>query len=205
MSERQPGALRRRVVIAGVALLVFTAAGVAAVAPVDWGRLPLVGALIDERDPLYGAPRLDGELSAMQRELPGRRLFRVMIYPAHISIEAQVGDTQQLDQLDQRRGEFRNFGRQTGYAWARTPFRVEEISAYRIRQAVTDALALGKPGGVEFVSYETARAQRPLTLTVWLRHDPLSTLVDFDPRTGAIIGQQFIETDANTVLGGCWC
>ncbi|MFA4081818.1 hypothetical protein [Mycobacteroides salmoniphilum] len=205
MSERRPGAFRRRVVIAGVAFLVLAAAGVAAVAPVDWGRLPMVGSMIDEHDPLYGAPRLDGELSAMQRELPGRGLFRVMIYPAHISMEAQVGDTQQLDQLDQRRGEFRNFGRQSGYASARTPFRVEEISAHRIRQAVTDTLALGKPGDVEFVSYETARAQRPLTLTVWLRHDPLSTLVDFDPRTGAIIGQQPIETDASTVLGGCWC
>ncbi|MGH3726363.1 MAG: hypothetical protein ACRDUS_19835 [Mycobacterium sp.] len=149
MSDRRPGAFRRAVVIVGIALLVLAAAGVTAVAPVDWGRLPLVGAMIDEHDPLYSAPRLDGELSATQRELSGQGLFRVKIYPAHISIEAQVGDTQQLDQLDQRRGEFRNLGPQTGYTWARTPFRVEE-----------------------FVSYETARTQRPLTLTVWLRHDP---------------------------------
>ncbi|MED5814473.1 hypothetical protein VST63_19115 [Mycolicibacterium sp. 050232] len=42
---------------------------------------------------------------------------------------------------------------------------------------------------------------------MWIRHDPVSSVLHFDPRGGStVVHEESIETDEHTSsFGGCWC
>lgn len=47
----------------------------------------------------------------------------------------------------------------------------------------------------------------PLSVAVWVRHDPVSSVLHFDALGGSVVvREESIETDEHTSsFGGCWC
>jgi hypothetical protein len=87
-----------------------------------------------------------------------------------------------------------------------TAFAAAEVSGPRIRAAVSDVRDLERPGQIELVSY-IFRPGHPLSVAVWVRHDPVSSVLHFDALGGSVVvREESIETDEHTSsFGGCWC
>ena len=153
---------------------------------------------------LFSSPRLDAEFDAVRAHLGGLPMRRVDVTSNLISVEAVAADGR-LHLYWVRDGEVEDVNSMTDLHAGEAAFTAADLSAERIRAAVSDVRALGRPGEIQLVSY-IFRPRHPLSVAVWLRHDPLSSILNFDPRGGsAVLREELVETDEHTVFGGCWC
>lgn len=156
-------------------------------------------------EPLYSAQRLDAELDVVRAQLGELPMRRVDVTSNLISVEAVAADGQ-LHKYWVRDGEVEDVDSIADLHAGETAFTAADLSGQRIRAAVADVRSLGKPGDIELVSY-IFRPGHPLSVAVWIRHDPVSSVLHFDPRGGsAVVREESIETDEHTSsFGGCWC
>ncbi|KAA0113452.1 hypothetical protein CIW51_24710 [Mycolicibacterium sp. P9-22] len=156
-------------------------------------------------EPLFSAPRLDAELDAVRARLGDLPMRRVDVTSNLISVEAVAADGQ-LHKYWVRDGEVEDVDSISDLHAGELAFTAADLSGQRLRAAVADVRALGKPGEIELVSY-IYRPGHPLSVAVWIRHDPVSSVLHFDPRGGStVVREESIETDEHTSLfGGCWC
>ena len=153
---------------------------------------------------LFSSPRLDAEFDVVRAQLGGLPMRRVDVTSNLISVEAVAADGQ-LHLYWVRDGEVEDMNSIADLHAGETAFTAADLSAERIRTAVSDVRALGKPGEIELVSY-IFRPRQPLSVAVWLRHDPVSSILHFDPRGGsAVLREEPVETEEHSVFGGCWC
>ena len=153
---------------------------------------------------LFSSPRLDAEFDVVRAQLGGLPMRRVDVTSNLISVEAVAADGL-LHLYWVRDGEVEDMNSITDLHAGETAFTAADLSAERIRAAVSDVRTLGKPGEIQLVSY-IFRPRHPLSVAVWIRHDPVSSILHFDPRGGsAVLRDESVETDENTVFGGCWC
>jgi hypothetical protein len=156
-------------------------------------------------EPLFSSQRLDAELDAVRARLGDLPMRRVDVTTNLISVEAVAADGQ-LHKYWVRDGEVEDVDSIADLHAGETAFTAADLSGQRIRAAVSDVRALGKPGDIELVSY-IFRPKHPLSVAVWIRHDPVSSVLHFDPRGGStVVREESIETDEHTSsFGGCWC
>ena len=156
-------------------------------------------------EPLFSAQRLDAELDAVRARLGDLPMRRVDVTSNLISVEAVAADGQ-LHKYWVRDGEVEDVDSIADLHAGETAFTAADLSGQRIRAAVSDVRALGKPGEIELVSY-ILRPRHPLSVAVWIRHDPVSSVLHFDPAGGStVVREELIETDEHTSsFGGCWC
>ncbi|WP_156042367.1 hypothetical protein [Rhodococcus sp. UNC363MFTsu5.1] len=154
---------------------------------------------------LFSSPRLDSELDVVRAQLGGLPIRRMDVYSNLISVEAVAADGL-LHLYWVRDGEVEDMDSITDLHAGETAFAAADLSGPRIRAAVFDVRSLGKPGEIELVSY-IFRPRHPLSVAVWIRHDPVSSVLHFDPRGGStVVREESIETDEHTSsFGGCWC
>jgi len=154
---------------------------------------------------LFSSPRLDSELDVVRAQLGGLPIRRMDVTSNLISVEAVAADGL-LHLYWVRDGEVEDMDSITDLHAGETAFAAADLSGPRIRAAVSDVRSLGKPGEIELVSY-IFRPGHPLSVAVWIRHDPVSSVLHFDPRGGsAVVREESIETDEHTSsFGGCWC
>lgn len=188
--------------VVAVSVLVAIAAVVVVVGDVP-GRI--TRALGGTNEDLFSSQRLDAELDLVRTRLGDLPMRRVDVTSNLISVEAVANDGQ-LHLYWVRDGEVEDMNSMPDLHAGETAFTAADLSGQRIRAAVSDVRALGKPGGIELVSY-IFRPGHPLSVAVWIRHDPLSSILHFDPRGGsAVVREESIETDEHTSsFGGCWC
>lgn len=188
--------------VVAVSVLVAIAAVVVVVGDVP-GRI--TRALGGAAEDLFSSQRLDAELDLVRARLGDLPLRRVDVTSNLVSVEAVATDGQ-LHLYWVRDGEVEDMNSMPDLHAGETAFTAADLSGQRIRAAVTDVRALGKPGDIELVSY-IFRPGHPLSVAVWIRHDPLSSILHFDPRGGsAVVREESIETDEHTSsFGGCWC
>lgn len=155
--------------------------------------------------PLFSAQRLDAELDVVRARLGELPMRRVDVTSNLISVEAVAADGE-LHKYWVRDGEVEDVDSIADVHAGETVFAAADLSGQRIRAAVSDVRRLGKPGDIELVSY-IFRPTHPLSVAVWIRHDPVSSVLHFDPRGGsAVVREESIETDEHTSsFGGCWC
>jgi hypothetical protein len=189
--------------VVAVSIVVAIAAVVVVVADVP-GRISrgLSGAA---SEPLFSAQRLDAELDAVRARLGDLPMRRVDVTSNLISVEAVAADGQ-LHKYWVRDGEVEDVDSIADLHAGEPAFTAADLSGQRLRAAVSDTRALGKPGEIELVSY-IYRPGHPLSVAVWIRHDPVSSVLHFDPRGGStVVREESIETDEHTSsFGGCWC
>ena len=189
--------------VVAVSIVVAIAAVVVVVADVP-GRISraLSGAA---SEPLFSAQRLDAELDAVRARLGDLPMRRVDVTSNLISVEAVAADGQ-LHKYWVRDGEVEDVDSIADLHAGEPAFTAADLSGQRLRAAVSDVRALGKPGEIELVSY-IYRPGHPLSVAVWIRHDPVSSVLHFDPRGGStVVREESIETDEHTSsFGGCWC
>jgi hypothetical protein len=154
---------------------------------------------------LFSSPRLDSELDVVRARLGDLPMRRVDVTTNLISVEAVAADGQ-LHKYWVRDGEVEDVDSIADLHAGETAFSAADLSGQRIRAAVSDVRALGRPGDIELVSY-IFRPKHPLSVAVWIRHDPVSSVLHFDPRGGStVVREESIETDEHTSsFGGCWC
>ena len=154
---------------------------------------------------LFSSPRLDSELDVVRTQLGGQPIRRMDVTSNLISVEAVAADGL-LHLYWVRDGEVEDMDSMTDLHAGETAFTASDVSGPRIRAAVSDVRSLGKPGEIELVSY-IFRPGYPLSVAVWIRHDPVSSVLHFDPRGGSsVVREESIETDGHTSsFGGCWC
>ncbi|MBP1162913.1 hypothetical protein [Rhodococcus sp. PvR099] len=154
---------------------------------------------------LFSSPRLDSELDVVRAQLGGLPIRRMDVTSNLISVEAVAADGL-LHLYWVRDGEVEDMDSITDLHPGETAFAAADLSGPRIRAAVSDVRSLGKPGEIELVSY-IFRPGHPLSVAVWIRHDPVSSVLHFDPRGGStVVREESIETDEHTSsFGGCWC
>ncbi len=154
---------------------------------------------------LFSSQRLDSELDVVRARLGDLPMRRVDVTSNLISVEAVAADGQ-LHKYWVRDGEVEDVDSIADLHAGETAFTAADLSGQRIRAAVADVRSLGKPGDIELVSY-IFRPRHPLSVAVWVRHDPVSSVLHFDPRGGsAVVREESIETDEHTSsFGGCWC
>lgn len=157
------------------------------------------------REDLFSSQRLDSELDAVRTRLGDLPMRRVTVTSNLISIEAVAADGQ-LHDYWVRDGAVEDMDSIADLHAGEPAFTAADLSGQRIRAVVSDVHGLGKPGEIELVSYEMEQG-RPLSVAVWIRHDPVSSVLHFDPRSGStVVREESIETDEHTsVFGGCWC
>ena len=155
-------------------------------------------------EPLFSSQRLDAELDAVRARLGDLPMRRVDVTSNLISVEAVAADGQ-LHKFWVRDGEVEDVDSIADLHAGETAFTAADLSGQRIRAVVSDVRNLGKPGDIELVSY-IFRPGHPLSVAVWLRHDPVSSVLHFDPRGGStVVREESIETEHTSVFGGCWC
>ncbi|WP_141210744.1 hypothetical protein [Rhodococcus sp. OK302] len=154
---------------------------------------------------LFSSPRLDSELDVVRAQLGGLPIRRMDVTSNLISVEAVAADGL-LHLYWVRDGEVEDMDSITDLHAGETAFAAADLSGPRIRAVVSDVRSLGKPGEIELVSY-IFRPRHPLSVAVWIRHDPVSSVLHFDPRGGStVVREESIETDEHTSsFGGCWC
>lgn len=159
----------------------------------------------DAREDLFSSQRLDAELDAVRAQLGGQPLRRVTVTSNLISVEAVAADGR-LHHYWVRDGKVEDLDSIPDLDVGETAFTAADLSARRVRSAAAEVRSLGKPGEIQQVSYEIGLGF-PLSTAVWIRHDPLSSVLYFDPKGGsAVVREQSIPTDEHTsVFGGCWC
>lgn len=199
----QPNRRVKYAVAVTVSIVVAIAAVVVVVVDVP-GRISraLSGAA---GEPLFSAQRLDAELDVVRARLGELPMRRVDVTSNLISVEAVAADGQ-LHKYWVRDGEVEDVDSIADLHAGETAFTAADLSGQRIRAAVADVRSLGKPGDIELVSY-IFRPSHPLSVAVWIRHDPVSSVLHFDPRGGStVVREESIETDEHTSsFGGCWC
>ena len=173
----------------------------------------VIAATVDVRRALSGTPsedlfssqRLDAELDVVRARLGDLPMRRVDVTTNLISVEAVAADGQ-LHKYWVRDGEVEDVDSIADLHAGEPAFTAADLSGQRIRAVVSDVRALGKPGDIELVSY-IFRPKHPLSVAVWIRHDPVSSVLHFDPRGGStVVREESIETDEHTSsFGGCWC
>jgi hypothetical protein len=154
---------------------------------------------------LFSSQRLDSELDAVRTQLGDLPMRRVDVTSNLISVEAVAADGQ-LHLYWVRDGEVEDMDSIADLHAGETAFTAADLSGQRVRAAVSDVRSLGKPGEIQLVSY-IFRPRHPLSVAVWIRHDPVSSVLHFDPRGGStVVREESIETDEHTSsFGGCWC
>src|SRR5687768_2024975 len=154
---------------------------------------------------LFSSQRLDSELDVVRARLGDLPMRRVDVTSNLISVEA-VAAHGQLHKYWVRDGEVEDVDSIADLHAGEPAFTAADLSGQRLRAAVSDVRALGKPGEIELVSY-IYRPGHPLSVAVWIRHDPVSSVLHFDPRGGStVVREESIETDEHTSsFGGCWC
>jgi hypothetical protein len=189
--------------VVAVSVIVAIAAVVAVVGDVTGriGRALSGGA----SEPLFSSQRLDAELDLVRARLGDLPMRRVDVTSNLISVEAVAADGQ-LHMYWVRDGEVEDVDSIADLHAGEPALTAADLSGQRLRAAVSDVRALGKPGEIELVSY-IYRPRHPLSVAVWIRHDPLSSVLHFDPRGGStVVHEESIETDEHTSsFGGCWC
>ena len=207
-TEPEPGAPRpnhqmKYVAVIAVAVVVAIAAVVMVAVDVPGRITRAFGGVTDEE--LFSSQRLDVELDLVRERLGDLPMRRVDVTSNLISVEAVAADGQ-LHLYWVREGEVEDMDSIADLHAGETAFTAADLSGQRIRAAVSDVRALGKPGDIELVSY-IFRPRHPLSVAVWIRHDPMSSVLHFDPRGGsAVVREESIETDEHTSsFGGCWC
>jgi hypothetical protein len=155
--------------------------------------------------PLFSSQRLDAELDLVRAQLGDLPMRRVDVTTNLISVEAVAADGR-LHKYWVRDGEVEDVDSIADLHAGETAFTAADLSPQRIRAAVSDVRSLGKPGDIELVSY-IFRPSQPLSVAVWIRHDPVSSVLHFDLRGGStVVREESIETDEHTSsFGGCWC
>jgi hypothetical protein len=206
--KSESGAIRppyRVKYIAAVAVAIAVAFSAVIAVTVDApGRIirALSGTSLED---LFSSPRLDSELDVVRAQLGGLPIRRMDVTSNLISVEAVAADGL-LHLYWVRDGEVEDVNSIADLHAGETAFAAADLSGPRIRAAVSDVRSLGKPGEIELVSY-IFRPGHPLSVAVWIRHDPVSSVLHFDPRGGsAVVREESIETDEHTSsFGGCWC
>ncbi|MFJ1455077.1 hypothetical protein [Nocardia sp. N2S4-5] len=157
------------------------------------------------REDLFSSPRLDSELDVVRAQLGGLPMRRMDVTANLISVEAVAADGR-LHLYWVRDGEVEDMDSTTDLHAGETAFAAADLSGPRIRAVVSDVRSLGKPGEIQLVSY-IFRQKHPLSVAVWIRHDPVSSVLHFDPQGGStVVAEESIETDEHTSsFGGCWC
>ncbi|KHO20029.1 hypothetical protein QQ44_25850 [Mycolicibacterium setense] len=208
MTTTEPDAPRpnhraKYIAVVVVSVVVAIAAVVIAVGDVTGRITRVLGGVAAEE--LFSSQRLDAELDLVRARLGDLPLRRVDVTSNLISVEAVATDGR-LHLYWVRDGEVEDMNSMPDLHAGETAFTAADLSAQRIRAAVSDVRALGKPGDIELVSY-IFRPGQPLSVAVWIRHDPVSSILHFDPRGGsAVVREESIETDEHTSsFGGCWC
>ncbi|MDJ0104865.1 hypothetical protein QM646_00450 [Rhodococcus erythropolis] len=154
---------------------------------------------------LFSSSRLDAELDVVRAELGGLAIRRMDVTSNLISVEAVAADGL-VHLFWVRDGEVEDLDSMTDLHAGEAAFMAGDVSGPRIRAAVSDVCSFGRPGEIELVSY-IFRPGYSLSVAVWIRHDPVSSVLHFDPRGGsAVVREESIETDEHTSsFGGCWC
>jgi hypothetical protein len=191
------------IAVVAVSIVVAIAAVVVVVGDVS-GRISRAVSGVGS-DPLFSAQRLDADFDLVRARLGDLPMRRVDVTSNLISVEAVAADGQ-LHKYWVRDGEVEDVDSIADLHAGETAFTAADLSGQRIRAAVSDVRALGKPGDIELVSY-IFRPGHPLSVAVWIRHDPVSSVLHFDPRGGStVVREESIETDEHTSsFGGCWC
>ncbi|WP_131812689.1 hypothetical protein [Mycolicibacterium peregrinum] len=203
-----PGAprpnLRVKYMVTIVVAVAVAVAAVVAVAVDAPGRISRMFGGVPRED-LFSSQRLDAELDVVRAQLGDLPMRRVDVTSNLISVEAVAADGQ-LHLYWIRDGEVEDMDSIADLHAGELAFTAADLSGQRIRAAVSDVRSLGKPGDIELVSYLT-RPRHPQSVAVWIRHDPLSSVLHFDPRGGStVVREESIETDEHTSsFGGCWC
>lgn len=195
---------RVKYVVATAVSVVVAIAAVIAVSIDAPGRIgrALSGTALED---LFSSQRLDAELDVVRARLGDLPMRRVDVTSNLVSVEAVAADGQ-LHLYWVRDGEVEDMDSIADLHAGETAFTAADLSGQRIRAAVSDVRSLGKPGEIQLVSY-IFRPGHPLSVAVWIRHDPVSKVLHFDPRGGsAVVREESIETDEHTSsFGGCWC
>lgn len=190
-----------------VAAVVVSVVVAAAAVVVVVGDVPgrITRTLGGAREDLFSSQRLDSELDVVRARLGDLPLRRVTVTSNLVSVEAVAADGQ-LHDYWVRDGEVEDMDSIADLHAGETAFTAADLSGQRVRAVVSDVRGLGKPGEIELVSYEIEQGH-PLSVAVWIRHDPVSSVLHFDPRSGStVVREESIETDEHTsVFGGCWC
>ncbi|MGV0675665.1 hypothetical protein ABQE62_05665 [Mycolicibacterium fortuitum] len=199
----RPNHRGKYVAVIAVSVLVAIAAVAMVIVDAPSRITRALGGVTDEE--LFSSQRLDAELDLVRERLGGLPLRRVDVTSNLVSVEAVAADGQ-LHLYWVRDGEVEDMDSIADLHAGETAFTAADLSGERIRAAVSDVRALGKPGDIELVSY-IFRPRHPLSVAVWIRHDPVSSVLHFDPRGGsAVVREESIETDEHTSsFGGCWC
>lgn len=188
-------------IVVAVAVAVAAVVAVAVDAP---GRISQVFGGVPRED-LFSSQRLDAELDVVRAQLGDLPMRRVDVTSNLISVEAVAADGQ-LHLYWIRDGEVEDMDSIADLHAGETAFTAADLSGQRIRAAVSDVHSLGKPGDIELASYMIGQGH-PLSVAVWIRHDPVSSVLHFDPQRGStVVREESIETDEHTSsFGGCWC
>ncbi len=191
------------VAVIAVSVVVAVAAVIMVVVDVPSRITRALGDVTDEE--LFSSQRLDQEFDVVRAELGDLPMRRVDVTSNLISVEAVAHDGQ-LHLYWVRDGEVEDMDSIADLHAGETAFTAADLSDQRIRAAVSDARALGRPGEIQLVSY-IFRPRHPLSVAVWIRHDPVSSVLHFDRRGGStVVHEESIETDEHTSsFGGCWC
>jgi len=203
LDARRPN--RRKKYVAAIALSVVVAiAAVVVIAGDVPGRITRALSGLPPED-LFSAQRLDAELDVVRARLGDQVLRRVDVTSNLISVEAVAHDGR-LHLYWVRDGQLEDEDSMPDLHAGEAGFTAADLSGQRIRAAVSDVRNLGKPGEIQLVSYLIGQ-RRPLSVAVWIRHDPVSSVLHLDPQGGsAVVREEWIETDEHTsVFGGCWC
>ncbi|WP_131812940.1 hypothetical protein [Mycolicibacterium peregrinum] len=208
MQGTGPGAprpnLRVKYIVTIVVAVAVAVASVVAVAVDAPGRIgQMFGGA--PREDLFSSQRLDSELDVVRAQLGDLPMRRVDVTSNLISVEAVAADGQ-LHLYWIRDGEVEDMDSIADLHAGETAFTAADLSGQRIRAAVSDVHSLGKPGDIELASYMIDQGH-PLSVAVWIRHDPVSSVLHFDPQGGStVVREESIETDEHTSsFGGCWC
>jgi len=199
----RPNHRAKYVAVTAVSIVVAVTAVVGVVGDIPGRITRAFGGVVHED--LFSAQRLDSELDVVRAQLGHLPMRRVDVTSNLISVEAVAADGQ-LHLYWIRDGKVDDMDSISDLHAGETAFTAEDLSGPRIRAAVSDVHSLGKPGDIELASYMIGQGH-PLSVAVWIRHDPVSSVLHFDPRGGsAVVREQSIETDEHTSsFGGCWC
>ncbi|MHA3018844.1 hypothetical protein ACXPWS_01065 [Mycobacterium sp. BMJ-28] len=199
----RPSHRAKYIAVIAVSIVVAVAAVIAIVADVPGRITRALGGVANED--LFASQRLDSELEAVRTRLGDLPMRRVQVTTNLISIEAVAADGQ-LHMYWVRDGEVEDVDSIADLHAGEAAFTAADLSGQRIRAVVSHVRDLGKPGELQLVSYEMGQGH-PLSVAVWIRHDPVSSVLHFDPRSGStVVREDSIETDEHTsVFGGCWC
>ncbi len=148
--------------VVAVSVIVAIAALVVVVADVP-GRISRALSGVAS-EPLFSAQRLDAELDAVRARLGDLPMRRVDVTSNLISVEAVAADGQ-LHKYWVRDGDVEDVDSIADLHAGEPAFTAADLSGQRLRAAVSDVRALGKPGEIELVSY-IYRPGNPLTVAV---------------------------------------